>query len=164
MTIRNIRTMGDPVLRQQCEPITSFDAELRALVTDLIDTMTLVEGRAGVAAPQIGVPVRVFSYGVGGTIGYVVNPTIEVSADTQTDEEACLSLPGLHFETPRALTATVRGFDRHGEPIEITETGFLARALQHETQHLDGILFVDTLVGETRRQALREIRSTIARR
>lgn len=164
MTIRNIRTIGDPVLREQCEPITSFDAELRALITDLIDTMTLIEGRAGVAAPQIGVPVRVFAYGVGDTIGYVVNPVIEVSSDTRTSDEACLSLPGLQFPTPRAARATVRGFDRHGEPIEITETGLLARALQHETQHLDGILFVDTLLGDTRRQALREIRSTTARR
>jgi peptide deformylase len=164
MTIRTIRLLGDPVLREKCEPVTSFDAELRTLVTDLIDTLTLVEGRAGVAAPQIGVPLRVFVYGARGRVGHVVNPVIDVSDEIQTGDEACLSLPGMYFNTPRAMTATVRGFDRHGEPITVTETGFLARALQHETQHLDGVLFVDTLSGDARRQALRAIRSAPMRR
>jgi peptide deformylase len=159
MAIRSIRTIGDPVLRATCEPVRSFDAELRALVADLIDTLTLVEGRAGVAAPQIGVPARVFAYAAGGKVGHVVNPVIECSAEIQSGDEACLSLPGLAFPTPRARTATVRGFDRHGEPVEITETGFLARALQHETQHLDGVLFVDTLTGDARRAAVRALRA-----
>ncbi len=163
MTVRPIRLLGDPVLRTPAEPVTSFDAELRALVTDLIDTLVGEPGRAGVAAPQIGVSARVFAYGVEDAIGHVVNPTIDVSAEQVDDEEACLSLPGLQFPTPRAARATVRGFDQYGEPLTVEGTGYLARALQHETDHLDGRLYVDTLSGDVRRQALRAIRSVFPR-
>jgi peptide deformylase len=159
VAIRPIRLLGDPVLRTVADPVTSFDAELRGLVTDLMDTLVGVPGRAGVAAPQIGVGLRVFSYDAEGQRGYVVNPTIEVSGEQQADEEGCLSLPDLSFPTSRAMHATVRGFDQHGEPIEVAGSGFLARALQHECDHLDGRLYVDTLRGEVRRQALRVIRA-----
>jgi peptide deformylase len=159
VAIRPIRLLGDPVLRTVADPVTSFDAELRALVTDLMDTLVGVPGRAGVAAPQIGVSARVFSYQADGARGYVVNPTIEVAGEQQVDEEGCLSLPDLSFPTGRAMHATVRGFDQHGEPIEVAGSGFLARALQHESDHLDGRLYVDTLRGEVRRQALRTIRA-----
>ena len=159
MAIRPIRLLGDPVLRTVAEPVTSFDAELRALVTDLLDTLLKVPGRAGVAAPQIGVSARVFAYDADGVQGYVVNPTIEVSEEQQAGEEGCLSLPDLSFPTPRAMHATVRGFDQYGEPIEVSGSGFLARALQHEYDHLDGRLYVDRLRGEARRQALRAIRA-----
>jgi peptide deformylase len=159
VAIRPIRLLGDPVLRTPADPVTSFDAQLRGLVRDLEDTLLKVPGRAGVAAPQIGVSARVFAYAVEGRHGHVVNPTIEVSGEPQDDEEACLSLPGLQFPTPRAMNATVRGFDQHGEPIEVTGSGYLARALQHEYDHLDGRLYVDTLRGETRRTALRAIRA-----
>lgn len=159
MTIRPIRLLGDPVLRTPAEPVTDFDAELRALVTDLMDTLLGAPGRAGVAAPQIGVGARVFVYDADGARGHLVNPTLEVSAESQDGDEGCLSLPGLYFPTPRAQRATVRGFDQHGEPLIVTGEGFLARALQHETNHLDGILYVDTLRGDTRRRALREIRA-----
>jgi peptide deformylase len=159
VAIRPIRLLGDPVLRTVADPVTSFDAELRELVTDLMDTLVKVPGRAGVAAPQIGVSARVFSYDADGHRGYVVNPTIEVSGERQAGEEACLSLPELSFPTTRAVHATVRGFDQHGEPIEVAGSGFLARALQHEYDHLDGRLYVDNLSGEARRQALRAIRS-----
>jgi peptide deformylase len=158
MTIRPIRLLGDPVLRTPAEPVTSFDAALRALVTDLMDTLLGAPGRAGVAAPQIGVSARVFSYHADGHTGYVINPVLEVSEETQDGEEGCLSIPDLYFPTPRAQSATVRGFDQYGEPITVSGDGFLARALQHETQHLDGVLYVDTLKGDPRRQALREIR------
>jgi peptide deformylase len=157
MTVRPIRLYGDPVLRTECDPVTAFDRELRDLVADLEDTVR-VPGRAGVAAPQIGVSARVFSYNVAGQVGHLVNPVLSHFSGEQDDEEACLSLPGLGFATPRAMAVTARGFDRHGEPLVIEGTGFLARALQHETDHLSGTLYIDTLKGEGRRQALRELR------
>jgi len=157
MTVRPIRIFGDPVLRTECDPVTAFDAELRALVADLEDTVR-VPGRAGVAAPQIGVSLRVFSYNVAGQVGHLVNPVLSDLTGEQDDEEACLSLPGLGYPTPRAMSVVARGFDQHGEPLIIEGTGFLARALQHETDHLAGTLYIDTLTGNVRRQALRELR------
>ncbi len=159
MTMRPIRIIGDPILRTVCDPVTSFDAELRALVADLTDTLLGATGRAAVAAPQIGVAARVFVYEAGGERRHVVNPTLELSEESQDGEEGCLSIPGLWFETPRAMHAVCRGFDQHGEPLEVRGSGFLARALQHETDHLDGRLYVDTLRGDARRQALRAIRA-----
>jgi peptide deformylase len=157
MTVRPIRIFGDPVLRTEADPVTAFDAELRALVADLEDTVR-VPGRAGVAAPQIGVSLRVFSYNVAGQVGHLVNPVLSDFAGEQDDDEACLSLPDLGFPTKRAMSVTARGFDQHGEPLVIDGTGFLARALQHETDHLAGTLYIDKLTGDVRRQALRELR------
>ena len=159
MAMLPIRIIGDPVLRTPCEPVTSFDAELRALVADLMDTLLGAPGRAGVAAPQIGISARVFVYDADGLRGHLINPTLELSDEPQDDDEGCLSIPGLYFPTPRARHATARGVDQHGEPLTITGSGFLARALQHETDHLVGRLYIDTLRGETRRRALREIRA-----
>jgi peptide deformylase len=159
MAIRPIRLLGDPVLRTPCDVVTSFDAELRALVEDLMDTLLGAPGRAGVAANQIGVSARVFVWDAGGSRGHLVNPTVMVGEERQGGEEGCLSLPELYFPTPRAMRATAHGFDQHGEPLTIDGTGFLARALQHEADHLDGRVYVDTLTGDTRRKALREIRS-----
>ncbi|TDB70004.1 peptide deformylase [Micromonospora sp. KC723] len=159
MTVRPIRIIGDPVLRTACTPVTNFDRELQHLVDDLMDTLLGAPGRAGVAAPQIGVDAQVFVYDADGHRGHMINPSIELSEETQDDDEGCLSIPGLYFPTPRATHATVRGVDRHGEPLTISGTGFLARALQHETDHLHGRLYVDTLRGDTRRRALREIRA-----
>jgi peptide deformylase len=159
MSVRPIRILGDPVLRTPCEPVTSFDAELRAVVTDLMDTLFGADGRAGVAAPQIGVSVRVFVYNAGGQVGHLINPSLVVGEEQEDGEEGCLSLPGLYFSTLRADRATARGLDWHGEPLTIDATGFLARALQHETDHLDGRLYVDRLTGDARRQALRAIRA-----
>src|SRR5690348_1781226 len=132
MTVRPIRIFGDPVLRTEADPVTSFDAELRALVDDLEDTVR-VPGRAGVAAPQIGVSLRVFSYHVAGQVGHLVNPVLSNLSGVQDDEEGCLSLPDLGYPTRRAMSVTARGFDKDGEPVVIEGTGFLARALQHET-------------------------------
>ena len=159
MTVRPIRIIGDAVLRAGCDTVTTFDAALRSLVADLMDTMLGAPGRAGVAANQIGVSVRVFVYDADGQRGHVVNPSIEVSEELQDGDEGCLSIPDLYFTTPRALHATVTGFDQHGEPLTVSGGGFLARALQHETDHLAGRLFVDALKGQTRREALREIRA-----
>lgn len=158
MTMCDIRFFGDPVLRTVAEPVTVFDAPLRALVTDLMDTLRGVSGRAGVAAPQIGVSLRVFVFDAGGQRGHLVNPVLSDASGVQDDEEGCLSLPGLAFATPRAQRVTARGVDQFGAPVTIEGSGFLARALQHETDHLDGRLYVDTLRGDTRRQALRELR------
>lgn len=159
MAVRDIRLLGDPVLRTPADPVTSFDKELRRLVTDLMDTLAL-PGRAGVAAPQIGVSARVFSYDADGQRGHLVNPEITRSDEQQDpDEEGCLSLPGLTFPTPRAMHVTAQGFDQHGTPLTIEASGYLARCLQHEADHLDGKLYVDHLTGVTRRRALREIRS-----
>ena len=159
MTMRPIRIIGDPVLRTACDPVTSFDADLRALVADLMDTLLGEPGRAGVAAPQIGVSAQVFVYDADGHRGHLINPTLELSEELQDDDEGCLSIPGLYFPTPRAMHATAQGFDQHGQPLTIAGSGFLARALQHETDHLQGRLYVDTLRGDTRRRALREIRA-----
>jgi peptide deformylase len=157
MTVRPIRIFGDPVLRTEADPVTAFDAHLRDLVADLEDTVR-VRGRAGVAAPQIGVSLRVFSYNVAGQVGHLVNPVLSGFEGEQDDDEACLSLPGLGYPTKRAMAVTARGFDQYGEPLVIEGTGFLARALQHETDHLAGTLYIDTLTGDVRRQALRELR------
>ena len=158
MTMRPIRVIGDAVLRSPCDPVTTFDAELRTLVTDLMDTLLGAPGRAGVAANQIGVSARVFVYDADGHRGHLVNPSVELSEEMQDGDEGCLSIPELYFPTPRAMHAVARGFDQHGEPLTISGSGFLARALQHETDHLDGKLYVDPLRGDARRQALREIR------
>jgi peptide deformylase len=157
MTVRPIRLFGDPVLRTQADPVVTFDRALRQLVRDLEDTVR-EPGRAGVAAPQIGVSLRVFSYHVDDVVGHMVNPVLSDFAGAQDDEEGCLSVPGLAFPTPRAMSVVATGQDQHGEPLVIAGTGFLARALQHETDHLDGTLYIDTLTGDVRRQALRELR------
>jgi peptide deformylase len=159
MAMRAIRLLGDPVLRTACDPVTTFDAELRELVTDLLDTQLGAPGRAGLAANQIGVSARVFVWNAGGSVGHIVNPSLMVSEERQDGEEGCLSIPELYYPTPRAMHATAYGFDQHGEPLTVQGSGFLARALQHEAGHLDGQLFVDTLAGDTRRRALREIRA-----
>jgi peptide deformylase len=158
VTVRPIRLLGDPVLRTPSDPVTSYDAELRALVRDLVETVAL-PGRAGLAAPQIGVNARVFSYNADGIVGYVVNPVIVSTEGEQDGEEGCLSIPELYFPTPRAMAATVEGFDQHGEPITVSGSGLLGRALQHETDHLNGTLYIDTLKGDVRRQALRAVRA-----
>jgi peptide deformylase len=159
MAMRPIRLLGDPVLRTTCDPVTSFDAELRELVADLLDTQLGAPGRAGLAANQIGVGARVFVWNAGGSVGHIVNPSLVVSEERQDGEEGCLSIPGLFYPTPRAMHATAHGFDQYGEPLTVQGSGFLARALQHEAAHLDGQLYVDTLTGDTRRRALREIRA-----
>ncbi|GAA1252845.1 peptide deformylase [Pseudonocardia aurantiaca] len=158
MTVRPLRFIGDPVLRTPCVPVTSFDAALSALVTDLLDTVEL-PGRAGLAANQIGVSLAAFSYAVDGQVGYVVNPRL-VATDGQYDgEEACLSVPGVHAPRLRARFARVEGVDVDGRPVAVEGTGELARCLQHETDHLRGELYIDALTGERRRAALRMLRN-----
>ncbi|MEU7866793.1 peptide deformylase [Dactylosporangium sp. NPDC049140] len=159
MTTRPIRMLGDPVLRSPAAAVTAFDAALRDLVRDLFDTLDAEPGRAGLAAPQLGVAARVFVYGTRAGRGHLVNPQVAASSGGQIGDEGCLSVPGLAFPTPRALEVTVAGFDERGEPVTVTGSGFLARALQHECDHLDGVLYMDTLTGDVRRQALRAVRA-----
>lgn len=160
MTVRAIRIFGDPVLRAPSAPITEIDDGVRALVRDLIETVEL-PGRAGVAAPQIGVALRAFSYNIDGDIGYVLNPVLEeVSGEPELVGEGCLSVPGLWHEALRHPHARVRGMDLDGNEIVLEGDGLLAQALQHETDHLDGKLYLERLPAETRRLAMREIRKS----
>src|SRR5690606_14504812 len=158
MPDRPIRRYGDPALRTVCDPVTRFDDALRALVRDLADTAA-PDGRAAVAAPQIGVARRVFAYDLDGRVGHVVNPTVvETGGELRDIDEGCLSVPGLWFPTPRWEHAAVEGFDEHGEPVRVEGEGVFAQMLQHETDHLDGIVYVETLPGERRREARSAIR------
>lgn len=159
MAIRPIRLFGDPILRRPAVEVVDFDAELRQLVNDLTETMLDAPG-AGLAAPQLGVGLRVFTWFVDGQVGHLVNPTLQLSEETQDGPEGCLSIPDLSFDCTRALSVVARGFDMHGEPVTIEGSELLARAIQHETDHLDGILFIDRLDAEARKAAMREIRES----
>ena len=157
MPIRPIRLFGDPVLRTPADPVVDFDQELRILVQDLTDTMLEAPG-SGLAAPQIGVGLRVFTWHVDGELGHLVNPQLTLSQEIQDGPEGCLSLPDLTFDCPRALRVVAKGFTMHGEPVRIEGSDLLARAIQHETDHLDGVLFVDRLDREARKLAMKAIR------
>ena len=159
MPIQPIRLFGDPVLRKPAIEVVDFDKELRRLVEDLTDTMVEAPG-AGLAAPQIGVGLRVFTWHVDGELGHLVNPSLELSADTQHGPEGCLSIPDLSFDCTRALSVVAHGFNMYGEPVVIEGSELLARAIQHETDHLDGILFVDRLDGDARKAAMKAIRES----
>ncbi|RFU38918.1 peptide deformylase [Actinomadura logoneensis] len=157
MSVKPIRLFGDPVLRTPAEPVRDFDKELRQLVKDLTDTMIDAPG-AGLAAPQLGVGLRVFTYYVDDVLGHLVNPTLDLSDEQETGDEGCLSLPGLAFPTPRAVRAVAKGFNMHGEPITVEGTHLMARCVQHETDHLDGIIFIDRMDAEQRKAAMKAIR------
>jgi peptide deformylase len=167
MTVLGIRIIGDPVLRTKAEPVTEFGPELEKLVADMDETMEDVEG-AGLAAPQVGVSLRVFTYQIDGRRGHVVNPVLENSDDFQEDQvEGCLSIPGLGYPVRRRRWSRVTGVDMKGNPVIVEGEGMLARCFQHETDHLDGVLYIDHLSGEERKSALRAIRNatynTVAR-
>lgn len=157
MAIKPIRLFGDPVLRTPAEPVRDFDKELRTLVNDLADTMLDAPG-AGLAAPQLGVGLRVFTYYVDEQLGHLVNPTLDLSEDQEEDDEGCLSLPGLTFPARRAVSVVAKGFNMYGEPVTLTGSHLLARCVQHETDHLDGIIFIDRLDPEQRKAAMKAIR------
>ncbi|MCK8465627.1 peptide deformylase [Microbacterium sp. KSW4-16] len=160
MSVREIRIFGDPVLRTVCAPIEEIDEGVRALVTDLVDTVEL-PGRAGVAAPQIGVALRAFSYNIDGDIGYVLNPVLtEARGEPEPTGEGCLSVPGLWHDALRHPWARVEGIDLDGNAVVLEGEGLLAQALQHETDHLDGKLFLTRLDAETRKVAMREVRES----
>lgn len=159
MTEREIRLFGDPVLKTESSPVVDFE-QAKALIEDLIDT-TKMPGRAGVAAPQIGVNLRAFSYHVNGQIGYLINPRIiETKGDKVLVEEGCLSVPGLWHKTPRFAECTAVGQNLAGETVRVEGEGLLAQALQHECDHLDGLLYLDRLDPAERRIAMRKLRET----
>ena len=159
MTERQIRLFGDPVLKTVSDPVRPKD-DVRGLVEDLIDTVK-VPGRAGVAAPQIGVNQRAFSYNVDGEVGYIINPVVvEVSGEPELVDEGCLSIPGFYFQRKRYPFARVTGTDLDGNPIELSGEGLMAQALQHETDHLDGKLFIDGMEKDARREAMAAIRNS----
>jgi peptide deformylase len=158
VTVQPIRLFGDPVLRSPAAEVVDFDKELRVLVKDLWETLE-AEGGAGLAAPQIGVGLRVFTYHCDGFAGHVVNPTFDVvGEEIQEGPEGCLSIPGMSWECKRHMHVVARGWNEHGEPTEVEGTEILARCIQHETDHLDGVLFVDRLDAQTRKAALKAIR------
>jgi peptide deformylase len=157
--IQPIRLFGDPVLRKPAIEVVDFDKELRKLIADLTDTMLEAPG-AGLAAPQIGVGLRAFTWNVDGQVGHLVNPRLQLSEELQDGPEGCLSIPGLTFDCRRALSVVAHGFDMYGEPVTIEGSEYLARAIQHETDHLDGVLFVDRLDGEARKAAMKAIRES----
>ncbi|MBG0816828.1 peptide deformylase [Planomonospora sp. ID82291] len=157
MTVQPIRLFNDPVLRTVTEPVTAFDRELRRLVRSLQLTLRAGAGRAGLAAPQIGVPLRVLAYELDGRSGHLVNPRLEPSARTVTADEACLSAPGLWWPLERSYMVTARGRDMFGKPVTVRAIGLLARVLQHEADHLDGVLFSDRLPEEERDRFLKNV-------
>jgi peptide deformylase len=159
VTVQPIRLFGDPVLRTPAEPVVDFDKELRRLVGDLTETMREAGG-AGLAAPQLGVGLRVFAFHVDEVVGHLVNPVLEFPDDEQQDgDEGCLSIPGVYFDTKRRMNVVATGFSEHGDPVRLVGSGLMARCVQHETDHLDGVLFLDRLDPAARKEAMKAIRA-----
>ena len=146
------------MLRTPAEPVRDFDAELRKLVKDLTETMLEAPG-VGLAAPQIGVGLRVFTYHIDDELGHLINPSLRLSEQEETDDEGCLSFPGLQYPTKRSYGVVATGFNMYGEPVTVEGTGQMARCVQHETDHLDGVLFIDRLDATQRELAMKEIRA-----
>jgi peptide deformylase len=159
VAILNIRTLGDPILKAKASPVVDFDDALRRLAEDMLETMRAAPG-VGLAAPQVGVLRRMFTFDDGEAHGALCNPEIVwSSAETQEAEEGCLSVPGYYFPVVRALAVRVQAFGPDGEPLQPLEAeGFRARIFQHEIDHLDGIIFIDRLAPELRKEALRQLR------
>ncbi len=158
MTVQPIRLFGDPVLRSKADPVVNFDKELRTLVADLTQTL-LDEGGAGLAAPQIGVGLRVFVFDVDDVVGHLINPELTFPDEEEQDgPEGCLSIPGIYIDTKRRQNVVATGVNEHGEPVRLVGTGLMARCVQHETDHLDGVLFLDRLDPAARKDAMKQIR------
>ena len=166
MPLRPVRIYGDPVLREKARDVTAFDDSLRQLVQDLYDTMAAYHG-VGLAANQVGVAQRVFVVDVPREDGThdrfaAVNPVLDQRSGREKGEEGCLSMPGILADVDRATLLRLRAHDEHGQPFERIVEGYLARAIQHETDHLDGVLFTDRL-GPLKRQFLRRELDALAR-
>lgn len=150
MSVRRIVTYGDPVLRQKAKKVHRVDPYIRQLVQDLVDTVQEARG-AGLAAPQIGVPLRAIVTNVDDTLRVVLNPEIvDQSAEEVEAEEGCLSIPGWYGPVVRKERVTVRGLGRTGRPLKIKAEGWEARAFQHEVDHLNGVLFIDRMDDRSR--------------
>lgn len=158
MSILPVRVIGDPVLRERARPVEAFDLPLARLVEDMLETMYESHG-VGLAAPQVGVSQRLFVFDDGDTGPLALaNPELSDFEDEQDGEEGCLSVPGIYFNLSRSLRVTARGQDPTGKDFEIRGEGLLARILQHEFDHINGILFIDRLPPEQRREAMRQLR------
>lgn len=157
MAILPIRTLGDPVLREPARPVEEFDASLARLADDMIETMHDAPG-VGLAAPQVGHSMRLIVFDVGDGASALVNPTLSGHEGEQEGDEGCLSIPGLYFPVRRAMRVVADGFDVRGEPVRVEGEELLARVLQHEVDHIDGILFLDRLDEEHRREAMAALR------
>ena len=156
--ILDIRLFGDPVLREKCTAVTEFDDDVRWLIDDLQETMYHADG-VGLAAPQVGVSIRVFVYDVRDSDmppGVLVNPRIVESEGSVRDEEGCLSIPGLSEIVERSESILVQGLGAEGEPVEFRAEGILSRCIQHESDHLDGVLFLDRVSPLKRRMLIRK--------
>jgi len=153
-----IRILGDPVLREPAKPVTTFDRTLRTLRDDMLETMYDAPG-VGLAGPQVGISLRVFTFDDGQTgPSFMANPVLFGGEGELLEEEGCLSIPGPYHETKRYARIMCSGQDVDGAPLELTGEGLLARIFQHETDHLDGMLFIDRLDDEGRRSVLAELR------
>lgn len=159
VTILPIRRLGDPVLREPAQAVESFDGVLRRLCDDMLETMYDAPG-VGLAAPQVGLSLRFFVFDANDGSGphAVANPILSGLEESQEEEEGCLSIPGLWYRSRRALRAQVDGRDVDGNPISFQGDGLVARIFQHETDHLEGTLFIDRLSERDRRQALAALR------
>lgn len=158
MAILPIRTLGDPVLRERCRRLERFDGWLRSTVEDMFETMHAAPG-VGLAANQVGIALRFFVYDDGeGHKGFVANPELTDLEQEETIDEGCLSIPGPFYPTTRSLRCRLRGQDLDGEPFEIVAEGLLARIFQHETDHLNGMLYIDRLDEDGRRDVMRQLR------
>ncbi|WP_432071888.1 peptide deformylase [Streptomyces wuyuanensis] len=161
--VRAMSLFGDPVLHAPCEPVTDFGPSLARLIEDMYATMYAAKG-VGLAANQIGVPLRVFVYDCPDDedvrrLGHVVNPRLVVADGIEMrGPEGCLSLPGIEAGTPRYDHAVVEGVTSGGDPVRVDGTGFFARCLQHECDHLEGGVYLDRLTGLRRARALRAVR------
>ena len=166
MAVRPVRIYGDPVLRVKAAEVTAFDDSLRSLVADLFDTMRAYRG-VGLAAPQVGVAQRVFVVDVPLDEEHrarfaVINPVLDQKTGKETAEEGCLSMPGIYEDVTRSAELRLRAYDEHGQAYERRVDGYQARAIQHETDHLDGVLFTDRL-SPLKRQFLRRQLDELAR-
>jgi peptide deformylase len=158
MAVLPIRTLGDPVLRVPTSPVETFDRSLRKLADEMFEAMYAAPG-VGLAAPQVGRSLRLFVYDDGdGEKGIVANGTLTRLDGEQVEEEGCLSIPGIYHETPRAMEARIEGVDVKGHPVILDGEGLLARIFQHETDHLEGMLFIDRLSDADRRTVLAAVR------
>ncbi len=157
MSSYSVRVYGDPVLKQVARNVEEVDGSLARLVDDMVETMYGSEG-AGLAAPQVGVQKRLFVYDVGAGPEAIINPTIVETGGEWYYGEGCLSIPGLRLGIVRPNQVHLRGYDLDGEEVSLEADEFLGRVFQHEVDHLDGVLMVERLEDDMRKQALRVLR------